>query len=839
MDLKYTQNNVVAKLSLPKQDDYEMWKLRIEPYFQVQDYALWDVIENGNCFKPKKNDVKARSMLLMALPNEHLLTFSQYKDAKTLFESIQARFGGNDAIKKTQRTLLKQMYKNFNAHSSESLESIFNRLQKIISQLAILGENISQEDLNLKFLRSFPFEWNTHVVVWRDKADLDTMSIDDLYNNFKIVKQEVKRTVTLSSSSGSQNMVFLSSLDITNKVDTANIQAHQSPRNKEIMPRNQDNSRKTVNVEDTSSKAMVAIDGVGFDWSYMADDEVPTNMALMAFSDSENDNSFKLVPRTIANADGTSTSTIPGLVTTEKKAQKKNDVKAGSITNEVDTASIQVSTISTPVSTVSSHDNTANLSEATMYAFLENQPNGSQLVHEDLEQIYDDDPKEIDLKWQLALLSMRARRYFQKTGKKITINGSDTAGYDKTKVKCFNCHKMGHFARECRSPRNQESMPRNQDRSRKTVNVEDISSKAMVTIDRAGFDWSYMADDEVPTNMALMAFSDSEVQNSKTCSNTCLKSFETLKTQYDNLRIEFNKSEFDLVTYKSGLASVQEQLVFYMKNEVVFSDQITIKIDNFENASKSLDKLIASQITDNSRTGLGFTSYNAVAPLPTGLFAPLTIDLSNSGLEEFQHPEFKGYGPKDSKSVSVDSSNDIKKAPDAPIIEDWVFDSDEDEYEEMVLKSDNMVQKPVLKNVEKGTVQREVRPVWNNVMRTNHQNFSNSRRNFAPTTVLTKFGIVPISTARHSSSRAATPVSAARPLNTVASKPLVNVAKPRQNALQTSHLLSRRPFYQQTALKNRNLNNNVNTAKANSINTAKGNKVASAIGKQRINAVKS
>nr|GFA44378.1 putative ribonuclease H-like domain-containing protein [Tanacetum cinerariifolium] len=362
--------------------------------------------------------------------------------------------------------------------------------------------------------------------------------------------------------------------------------------------------------------------------------------------------------------------------------------------------------------------------------------------------------------------------------------------------------------RYSRSPRNQDNRPRNQDSSRKTLNMEDPSSKAMVATDGVGFDWSYMADEEVLTNMALMAFSNSEIQNSKTCSNTCLKSFETFKTQYDNLRIEFNKSEFNLTTYKRGLASVEEQLVFYKKNEEV-------------------------KKTDNSRTGLGFTSYNDVAPPPTGLFAPPSINLSNSGLEEFQQPEFKGYGPKDI----------------------WVSDSDEDESEEMVLKSDNvqhkpeqanqprkMVQKPMLKNVEKRMVQMEVRPVWNNAMRTNHQNFSNSRRNFAPTAVLTKFGIVPISTARQSSSRAAAPVIAARPINTAAFKPLVNVAKPRQNALQTSHSLSRRPFYQQAALKNRNFNNNVNTAKANSVNTAKGNNIqsiTSVVGNQGTNVVQS
>nr|GEY93164.1 copia protein [Tanacetum cinerariifolium] len=158
-----------------------------------------------------------------------------------------------------------------------------------------------------------------------------------------------------------------------------------------------------------------------------------------------------------------------------------------------------------------------------------------------------------------------------------------------------------------------------------------------------------------------------------------------------------------------------------------------------------------------------------------------------------------------------------------------------------------MVQKPVLKNVENGTSQREVRPVWNNAMRTNHKNFSNSRRNFAPTSVLTKSSIVLISTTRQSSSRATTSISTARPINIAASKPIVNVVKPRQNALQPTYSLSGRPFYQQTTLKNRNLNNNViaakanfvNTTKTNSVNTAKVNKVTSAVENQGLNAVKS
>ncbi|GKA78375.1 hypothetical protein Tco_0784912 [Tanacetum coccineum] len=227
-------------------------------------------------------------------------------------------------------------------------------------------------------------------------------------------------------------------------------------------------------------------------------------------------------------------------------SQNKAFVSSPSSTNEVNTAygvsttNTQVSPASTQVSTASTHVSTANLSDDTVYTFLASQPNGSQLVYEDLKQIHEDDIEEMDLKWQLALLNMRTRRFFQKTGRKITINGSDTAGYDKSKVKCFNCHKMGYFAREYKGPRNQDSRNRNQDSYKSTINVEETSSKAMLAIDEAGFDWSYMEDDEIPTNMALMAFSDSEIHNDKTYSKTYLKNFETLKTQLDDLRIEFN-----------------------------------------------------------------------------------------------------------------------------------------------------------------------------------------------------------------------------------------------------------------------------------------------------------
>ncbi|GJV72916.1 ribonuclease H-like domain-containing protein [Tanacetum coccineum] len=323
---------------------------------RCDNYALWDVIENENSWVPipvttpsetgtstatkmivpstieektcKKNDVKARSLLLMALPNEHQLTFDQYVDAQSMFAAIKARFEWNEATKKTQKALLKQQYENFSASSSESLDSIFNMLQRLVSRLAILGVVTPPEDLNVKFLRSLPSEWDTHVVVWMNKPDFDTIGLDDLYNNFKIVEQKVKKSA--GASNDDKNLAFVTTIQF-------------------MRPYN----------------------------------------------------------------------------------------------------------------------------------------------------FHDDDLEEIDLKWNMALLSMRARKFYQRTGRKIIIDGSNTAGYDKSKVECFNCHKMGHFARECRAPRSKDNRNWNQGSSTKAVKIEDASEKAMCAIDGAGFDWSDMAEEEI------------------------------------------------------------------------------------------------------------------------------------------------------------------------------------------------------------------------------------------------------------------------------------------------------------------------------------------------------
>nr|GEV58609.1 ribonuclease H-like domain-containing protein [Tanacetum cinerariifolium] len=249
-------------------------------------------------------------------------------------KAIEKRFGGNAATKKTQRNLLKQSYENFAASSSEVLDRSFDGLQKLISQVEIHGESISQEDVNQKFLRNLPLEWNTHTIVWRNKLEVETLSMDDLYNNLEIYEPE--------------------------------------------------------------------------------------------------------------------------------------------------------------------------LSDDVICAFLTSQPNSSQLVNKDLEQIYPDNLEEIYLKWKMAMLTMRERRFLKKTSKKLTVKGNKIIGFDKSNVKCYNCHKRGHFASKCRAPRHQDN--KQKESTKRNVHVEIPASTALVSCDGlGGYDWSDQVEEEEFENKHIIS----------------------------------------------------------------------------------------------------------------------------------------------------------------------------------------------------------------------------------------------------------------------------------------------------------------------------------------------
>nr|GFC83986.1 hypothetical protein [Tanacetum cinerariifolium] len=166
----------------------------------------------------KKNDVKKRATLLLSLPDEHQLRFSKYKTARELWAAILKTFGGNEATKKTKKNLLKQQYGNFKAEGSKTLEQTFTRLQVIVGQLQFMDVEIEQDDLNQKFLTSLAPEWLMHTIVWRNRSDLDTMSLDDLYNHLKVYESEVQK----KSEINSQNMAFISSAKYNNGNEDGN-----------------------------------------------------------------------------------------------------------------------------------------------------------------------------------------------------------------------------------------------------------------------------------------------------------------------------------------------------------------------------------------------------------------------------------------------------------------------------------------------------------------------------------------------------------------------------------------------------------------------------------------
>ncbi|GJR47298.1 hypothetical protein Tco_1315401 [Tanacetum coccineum] len=322
-----TQTVSALKLPILKTGDYDLWSMRMEQYLTHTDYALWEVIVNGDApaiasasagtegpIPPKtakqklarKNELKAKSTLLLAIPDEHLLKFHGIKDAKTLWEAIKARFGGNKESKKMQKTILKQQYENFTASRSEGLDKTYDRFQKLISQLEIHGEVISQEDANLKLLRSLPSAWNNIALIMRNKSDLDTLSMDDLYNNLKVYEAEIKGQS--SSSSNSQNVAFVSSentsstneaVNTAHEVSTASLQgqASSSTYADDVMFSffaNQSNN----SLEDRNDLNFNGKETIGFDKTKA--EEGITNFALMAYtsqgsssSDSEAFESFR------------------------------------------------------------------------------------------------------------------------------------------------------------------------------------------------------------------------------------------------------------------------------------------------------------------------------------------------------------------------------------------------------------------------------------------------------------------------------------------------------------------------------------------------------------------
>ncbi|GKB27526.1 ribonuclease H-like domain-containing protein [Tanacetum coccineum] len=262
-------------------------------------------------------------------------------------------------------------------------------------------------------------------------------------------------------------------------------------------------------------------------------------------------------------------------------------------TNEADNTAYGVSAAHTQCN----HTSGDNLSDAMICAFLASQPNSPQLTRDDIEQIDPDDLEEIDLQWEMAMLTIRARRFIQMTGRKLDVNGQRVRFY-RTKVECYNCHKNSHFTRECRALRNQEN--RGRENSRIIVTMETPTENALVAQDRIGSSSS----------------SNSKVDS---CSKSCVKAYATLKKQYDSLSSDYKRSQFNLVSYKAEVKLRDNALVENKKKLEKAEkerDELKLALEKFQNSFKSLNNLLESQVSVKFKTGLGYNAASSTAASP-------------------------------------------------------------------------------------------------------------------------------------------------------------------------------------------------------------------------------
>ncbi|GJV05328.1 ribonuclease H-like domain-containing protein [Tanacetum coccineum] len=310
------------KLHMLKMGEYTLWSMRMDQYLTNTDYGLWQVIMNGD--KPvqttkdengvktevplktaqailaRQKERKAKSILLLAIPDEYQLRFHTIKDAKSLWAAIKSRFGGNVKSKKMQKNVLKQQFENFSISDTEGLDKAYDRFQKLISHLEVQGVVVPNEDANQKNLRALPSSWNNVALIMRNKdgssgSSLNSQNVDFLSAEDTTSSNEVNTAISVSHQSNSPQLddedlkqIDHDDLEEMDLKWECRASRNQGNMNGDAGYKSRDNTRRTVPVETSDAlvvqdNALIVQDRLRYDWSYIAQDE-PTEFSLITYT---------------------------------------------------------------------------------------------------------------------------------------------------------------------------------------------------------------------------------------------------------------------------------------------------------------------------------------------------------------------------------------------------------------------------------------------------------------------------------------------------------------------------------------------------------------------------
>ncbi|GJY96887.1 ribonuclease H-like domain-containing protein, partial [Tanacetum coccineum] len=553
-------------------------------------------------------------------------------------DAIKSRFGGNDESKKMHRNVLKHQFENFTTAPNESLDKAYDRVYEDEMKRSLSSTSNSQ---NMAFLSS--------------ENTSSTNEVSPASKNFGV-----------NTAGGTSSSRQVSSTPGADEVSTLILIA--------LIMRNKPDIDQT-DIDDLYNNLIVYEDDMKRSLSSTS------NSQNLAFLSSENTSSTNEVSPTSGNfgvntAGGTSSSS-------------------------------QVS------STLGADE--------VVCSFFAQQTTSPPLDNEDLQQIDQDDSEELDIRWQVAMLTVKVQRFIQKTGRNLDFKGKQPVTFDKSKVECYNCHRKGHFAKECKSGRNQGKISYG-DNNRRNATTNEPSSQALVAQDGlGGYDWNNNFDE--PVNYALMAISSSSSSSSS-----------------DNEGEKYEFQNYELKCREVKINNLKMELEKVVKER----DELKVKIEKWEESSKGLNKLLNSQMSAKDKNGLGYGTqldemsnksetdseismsvfevrssdeeitpandrfskadgYHVVPPPITGNFLTPRADISFAGLDEYairkKIIESKTTEPKDDTSESktsetVGKTNEVNiEKPksdhesvmpkpninrDKVIIEDWYLDDEDD-----------------------------------------------------------------------------------------------------------------------------------------------------------------